>query len=163
MVSPGDVIVSIQERVKAVEVVALRGDAPLVVESDATVRAVIERLREARIGCALVADADRLVGIFTERDVLMKVVGEKGVLDRPVTEVMTCDPATVGEEGSIRTVVKAMEKGGFRHIPVVDQQGQVVALVRHRDMIAYLVENVADRTLNVPPDPDQVAKTPEGA
>jgi CBS domain-containing protein len=154
---------SIQEKVKVVEVIAIRPEPPVVVDVASSVRTVIERMREARTGYALVTRDDRLAGIFTERDLIAKVLGHATRLDESVAEVMTCDPTTVADDESIRQAVEKMQKGGFRNIPIVDKSGRVVGCVGHKDIIAYLVETFADRTLNLPPDPDQIAKTPDGA
>jgi CBS domain-containing protein len=152
-----------QERIRVVEVVALRGDPPVVVDAGTPVRSVVSSMREAGCGCALVTRDGRLVGIFTERDALMKVLGTEGALEAPVANVMTPDPAFVSDGDPIRKAVAKMQKGGFRNIPIVDAAGKIVGCVRHKDMIAYLVENFADRALNVPPDPDQQAKARDGA
>jgi CBS domain-containing protein len=154
---------SIQEKVKVVEVIAIRPEPPVVVDVASSVRTVIERMREARVGYALVTRDERLAGIFTERDLIAKVLGHADRLDESVAEVMTCDPTTVADDESIRKAVAEMQKGGFRNIPIVDKSGRVVGCVGHKDIIAYLVETFADRTLNLPPDPDQIAKTPDGA
>jgi CBS domain-containing protein len=155
--------VSIQERIKVVEVVALNADPPVIVDQSASIREAVERMREARSGCALVTAQDKLVGILTERDLLSKGFGEDGLLDRPVTTLMAADPATVHEHDPILKAVRLMRRGGFRNVPVVDGEGRVVACVRHKDMIRYLVERFADRTLLLPPDPDQILKTQDGA
>jgi CBS domain-containing protein len=155
--------VSIQDRIKVVEVVALQREPPVVVEQDTDVRTVVARMREARVGCAMVTESGRLTGIFTERDLLMKVLGHEGGLDWQVAKVMTPNPISIGDHEFIRQAVAKMVRGGFRHLPIVDKEGHVLGCVRHRDMVSYLVANFADRALNVPPDPDQTAKAPDGA
>lgn len=154
---------TIQERVKVIDVLALVAVAPLVVDHEASVATVIDEMREGDTGCALVVRQDKLAGIFTERDVLNKVLGDTGALARPVSAFMTADPACVTEHDSIREAAAQVHRGGFRNVPVVDDDGAPVACIRHKDVIAYLVESFADRTLNLPPDPDQIATKPEGA
>ena len=154
---------SIQDRIKVVEVVSLQREPPVLVEPDTDIRSVVDRMREARVGCAIVAREGRLVGVFTERDLLMKVLGHEGGLDWPVSKVMTPNPASIRDHDPIREAVRKMVRGGFRHLPIVDPEGRVLGCVRHRDMVSYLVANFADRALNVPPDPDQTAKAPDGA
>jgi CBS-domain-containing membrane protein len=56
-----------------------------------------------------------------------------------------------------------MHEGGFRQIPVVDEQQRVLACVRHKDIAEYLVNHFARHILNLPPDPEQLATSPEGA
>lgn len=154
---------SIQERIRVVEVVSLSADAPVTVDETATVRDVVAQMRQRGASCALVTRDDRLVGIFTERDLLAKGFGRPGLLEKPVTTFMAPEPACVHQHDPILKAVRLMRRGGFRHVPVVDAEGKVVACVQHKDMIRYLVERFADRTLLIPPDPDQLPKARDGA
>ncbi len=163
IVAAESIEMSLEDQVDAVEVIAVTREPPVVVDVSDAVRIVLERVRKASSGCALVTRADKLVGIFTERDLLLEGLGDPGLLDRPVSDYMTADPKTVTSRDSIRKTVVLMERGGFRNVPVVDDDGRVVACLCHEDMIAYLAASFADRILNLPPDPDQKAKTPEGA
>ena len=153
---------SIEKSVKAVEVVALGMAPPVVLDLTEPVKDVIRRMREEETGCALICRDEQLRGIFTERDVLNKIVGVEGMLDRPVSDVMTPDPEIVQEDDPIRDAVLAMHRGGFRNVPIVDSQGQVVSCVRHKDIVHYLVEHFAQQVLNLPPDPENMPETPEG-
>ena len=153
---------SIEDNVKVVEVVALEMDAPVVVDEDTLVKDVLGQMQAVQSGCALVCQSGRLCGIFTERDVLNKVLGVEGVLDRCVSELMTPEPISVHETDSIRKAVLAMHQGGFRNVPVVDSEERVVSCVRHKDIIHYLVEHFAQKVLNLPPDPDIMPTTPDG-
>lgn len=152
----------IEQSVKVVEVVALDADPPVVLDTEAPVRKVVEALRDRHAGCALLVRGGRLAGIFTERDVLLKILGVEGALDRPVSTYMTPDPVRVTKGDPIRKAVILMRQGGFRTVPVVDAQGGVLSCVRHKDIVNYLVEHYAERVLNLPPDPEQVVETREG-
>jgi CBS domain-containing protein len=152
----------IEQRVKVVEVVALDADPPVVLDTDTPVREVVRALREKRSGSALLTREGKLAGIFTERDVLLDVIGVEGALDRPVSAFMTPHPVSVTANDPIRKVVNLMRRGGFRTVPVVDAEGRVLSCVRHKDIVNFLVEHFAERVLNLPPDPEQVAETREG-
>jgi CBS domain-containing protein len=153
---------SIEKSVKVVEVVALGMDPPVVLDTAVPVKEVIRRMKEGQTGCALICSGGKLRGIFTERDVLNKVIGVEGILDRPVSDVMTPDPDTVHENDPIRNAVLAMHEGGFRNVPVVDSQGRVVSCVRHKDIVHYLAQHFAQHVLNLPPDPENMPETPNG-
>ena len=159
---------SLEKSVKAVEVVALEMDTPVVVEANTSVKDTLRRMREGQYGCALICRDDKLCGIFTERDVLNKVIGVEGALDsdmdldRPVSEQMTPDPVRVVHSDPIRKALLAMHQGGFRNVPVVESDGNVVSCVRHKDIIHFLVEHYAQQVLNLPPDPDNVPTSPDG-
>ena len=153
---------SIEKSVKAVEVVALGLDPPVVLDSIVPVKDVIRQMREGQSGCALICASGRLRGIFTERDVLNRVVGIEGILDRPISDVMTPDPDSVHESDPISKAVFAMCRGGFRNVPIVDFDGKVVSCVRHKDIVHYLVQHFAQHVLNLPPDPENMPKTADG-
>jgi CBS domain-containing protein len=153
---------TIENSVKAVQVVALDMAPPVVMEETVSVKEVLRTMQERRSGFALLCREGRLSGIFTERDVLNKVIGKEGALDRPVSELMTPDPVSVHENDPIQRAVLQMHKGGFRNVPVVDTDGNVVSCVRHKDIVHYLIEHFAQHVLNLPPDPDNMPDTPEG-
>ena len=91
------------------------------------------------IGCVLVIEGDRLVGIFTERDYARKVV-LKGLLSRDVRvgDLMTPNPSTVTPSHTVDTVMQTMTEKRFRHLPVVDQD-KIVGIVTIGDMVKSVV------------------------
>jgi signal-transduction protein with cAMP-binding, CBS, and nucleotidyltransferase domain len=153
---------TIAKSVKAVEVVALKMDPPVVMEETATVGDVLRQMQEKGSGYALLCREGNLSGIFTERDVLTKVVGVEGVLEKPVSELMTRNPVHVHEKDPIRNAVMHMHKGGFRNLPILDEKDKIITCVRHKDIVHYLVEHYAQHVLNLPPDPNNMPETPEG-
>jgi len=152
----------IERSLREVEVQALELQPPLVLDRTSRVDDVIRAMQDGGIGYALITENNRIAGIFTERDVCLSVLGHDAVLARPVTEYMTPDPVCVGAEDPVRKVVMLMHQGGYRHIPVVDTTGQVAGCVSHKDIAEYLVDHFAEYVLNLPPDPEQIAQTPEG-
>jgi CBS domain-containing protein len=90
-------------------------------------------MRDRGLGALLVVDNGRLVGIFTERDALFRVLA-KG-LDPDLTtlqEVMTAAPITLGPERTYGHALIVMQENGFRHIPVVED-GQLIGIVSSRN------------------------------
>ncbi len=152
-----------ERSLQIIEVLAIELEAPLVLDSSSSVNATIQAMRDRRLGYALITEADQLVGIFTERDVLLSVVEEDHVLQQPVSRMMTPEPVCVHAVDTVWRVVRLMHEGGFRQIPVVDEKKRVLACVRHKDIAEYLVNHFAGNILNLPPDPEQMATTPEGA
>jgi CBS domain-containing protein len=152
----------IEQRIKVVEVVALGMDPPVVADASIALRDVILQMREGKSGCALLTRDGKLTGIFTERDLVTRVVGTAGAMDQPVFTWMTPSPDRVGPHEPILTAVRLMQRRGFRNVPVVDEAGQVVGCVRHKDIVNYLAEVYPEQVLNLPPDPDQVALEREG-
>ena len=153
---------NIEERIKAVEVIALGMDPPVVADASTTLGAVVRRMRDERSGCALLTRDGKLAGIFTERDLVLRVVGVEGALDQPVSDWMTPDPDRVHQKDPVDTAIRLMRRRGYRNVPVVDEADQVIGCVRHKDIVDYIAEVYPERVLNLPPDPDQVALEREG-
>lgn len=136
---------------------------PIIVPQKACVADAVKKLQESGRGCVVVCDGETLKGIFTERDVLIKVFGENQKTDLPITQLMTPNPVTVRLQDSTAWVIKKMRKGGYRHIPVVDDQGRPIRIVSIKHIVQYLVEHFPETIYNLPPDPDQIMASREGA
>jgi CBS domain-containing protein len=152
----------IETSLRSVGVECLETVQPLVMDCRTPVSDVIRQMRLRRSSSALLTAESQLVGIFTEKDYVSKVLGSRDALTQAISVLMTADPVTVGTAAPIREVVSKMYESSCHHIPVVDAEGRVVKCVRQRDIAEYLVTHLADRLLNLPPDPEQRAKTPEG-
>ena len=126
-------------------------------------RKVIETIQQAQAGAVLVVEGKRLVGIMTERDVLLKVVARDVNYDDPVDKYMTPDPRRLRPSDTIGDAINLMQEAGLRNIPIVDEHGEAIALFRVRDMILHLAESFPEHVLNLPPRPHQKMKTAEGA
>lgn len=101
-----------------------------------TVRAAARNMAERHIGAVLIGEGDRLMGIFTERDLLIRVVARGLDPDAtPLTAVMTPDPDTVGPDDLASLALERMRTSGYRHVPVVED-GKVVGIVSLRDLYA---------------------------
>jgi CBS domain-containing protein len=136
----------------------------LIVEPADTVAEVIRRMNDQAVGCALVVDDGALVGIFTERDVLKKIA--TSTLDTrkvPVREVMTPEPDALPADASVAFALNRMSVEGYRHVPLLDQNGSPIGVVAMRDIICWLVDQHPDRVHNVPPAPASYPQKREGA
>jgi CBS domain-containing protein len=130
---------------------------PLVLSASATVTDAMQEMQRERRGCVLITEdgtpATRLTGIFTERDILYRIVNRgRNPATLPLREVMTPDPESVPHEASIAWVLNQMAVGGFRHIPVVDEAGRPVFVISVRDVVQLLVEFFPREILNLPPE-----------
>jgi CBS domain-containing protein len=148
---------------KVESVSRLRPTSPLQVSPEQTVAEAVALMQQARVGCVLVCEADKLRGIFTERDLVRRVLAEPGRLALPVAEVMTRDPATVHPKQAIGVAVKLMVDGGYRHLPVVDENGKAVGILSVKRIVHYLVEHFPGTVYNLPPNPGLVQHEREGA
>jgi CBS domain-containing protein len=124
--------------------------------SDAVSEAMRAMQREHR-GCVLITEdgtpRTRLIGIFTERNILMSIIDRgRNPANLPLEEVMVKDPESLGADASVAWVLNKMSVGGFRHVPVVDDEGRPVILVSVRDVVEYLVQAFPSEILNLPPE-----------
>ncbi len=142
--------------------IVMRGQ-PLVVPSGTTLAAGISRIQEARADCLLVREGDGLVGILTERDVLMKVLGRPVDPAASVDAYMTAHPDTLSADSTVGDALALMDRGGYRHVPIVDGKGRVAGLLRQQDVLEYLAEAFPEEILNLPPRPHQRMEEPDGA
>lgn len=130
---------------------------PFVVNSGSSVDECIQTMLQNRIGCVLVVKDGKLEGIFTERDVLMKIVGiTEDFKSISVDNYMTPDPAALRLTDPIISALRLMNNGGYRHVPVVDGQDHPVAVVSVQDIVSYIVEFFPQDVLNLPPHPIRV-------
>ena len=135
---------------------------PRAIDATAMAAGAVAAMREWSVGCLLVTEFGRVVGIFTERDLLTRLLAPGRPLATPMRLCMTANPVTVEPKDSVRTAVRRMQKGGYRHLPVVDEAGRPVGMLSARRVVHYLVEHFPALVFNLPPDPDRYPETPEG-
>jgi len=130
--------------------------APLVaVRPEAPVAEAIAAMIQHRIGCVLVTEGDTLKGIFTERDVLTRVVGKQCPVDTtPVREVMSPDPESLTPDSMVAFAMNHMHVGGYRHVPIADDQGRPIGILSVRDVLAYLADFFPEEVLTLPLRPN---------
>jgi CBS domain-containing protein len=109
---------------------------PLVLPPDSAVSEAIRLMQDASNGCVVVVDGERLVGVFTERDAVMKVAGRSldGVR---LGDVMTPDPVVLRPDDSIAVAIHKMAVGGFRHIPLM-ADGRPLSVATARDLLRHV-------------------------
>ncbi len=122
----------------------------------------IEAMKQDEGGCAIVCAEDgSVVGIFTERDLLTKIVGQETDLTAPVSNWMSPVVATLTPEATIGDAVTIMNDKGYRNVPLV-KNGKLVGSISVFDVISYLAESYPKTTMNLPPNPDQVMDSTDG-
>ncbi len=127
-----------------------------------TIRAAVQLMLDQRLGAVLVERDGRAVGIFTERDLMRRVVAAGIGLDRAVEEVMTPDPETLRLDDGVAFALNRMVVGGFRNVPIVDENGALVAILSQREVVDYIVSLLPSHVINLPPLPDLEARSEDG-
>ncbi|MFN2491669.1 MAG: cyclic nucleotide-binding/CBS domain-containing protein [Pyrinomonadaceae bacterium] len=115
-------------------------DETISVAPDTPALEVATRLRNSSSGCALVLDGKKLVGIFTEHDVLLRMtVGDKDLAAVTVKELMSPDPETLHEKDSVAEALNKMSLGRYRHIPFVRSDGSH-AVASIKSVLKYIAQ-----------------------
>lgn len=119
------------------ELLAIANRSPISIPPSATVRAAALLMTEHRIGAAVVLDErGALVGIVSERDIVMRVVARKANPDTTlVSAIMTKEVRTARDSDSPESAMQTMSVGHFRHLPIVDAKGTVVGVLSVRDLL----------------------------
>jgi CBS domain-containing protein len=122
-------------------VAQLNAPAPIVLSRTDTVATAIEKMRAKRFGSVIVADGDRIRGIFTEHDLVREFgAGGRDPARVKLEEVMTSDPRSIRQGDSLALALNYMAHGGYRHIPVVEDD-RPVGFISIRGILHYLAEN----------------------
>ncbi|HUM70787.1 MAG TPA: CBS domain-containing protein, partial [Chloroflexota bacterium] len=124
-------------------IASLQPRAPVSIDAAASLAKAIRQMNAHRVGCLLVTDKeDRLIGIFTEKDVLMRVVGLVDDLTAvPVADYMTPNPIALTTSLPIAQALHEMSMHGFRHVPLVDGDGRPEGIISFRDVVRHLKQN----------------------
>jgi CBS domain-containing protein len=118
-----------------------KGNVVHTVTPDETVIDAVRKMNAEKIGAVLVMDGERLVGIFTERDVLCRVVDQqRDAAATRVAEVMTSDPIVVKSEATVSEAMAIVSEKRCRHLPVVEER-QLVGLVSAGDLTKWVTRN----------------------
>lgn len=143
-------------------VTLLETDDFFCVRPDAPLTEAIEQMKRDEGGCVIICDeGGRIVGIFTERDLLNKVVGESVDMNAPVSRFMSQAVETLTADATIGDAVRMMNEKSYRNIPLV-KDGQLIGSISVFDVITYLAETYPKETMNLPPDTAQVMDTTDG-
>ena len=135
-------------------------DYVCIAPGDSLARA-IEVMKRDEGGCAIVCENFRVVGIFTERDLLTKIIGGNVDMTAPVSNWMSPVVATLDPNATIGDAVAIMNEKSHRNIPLV-KNGALVGSVSVFDVISYLAESYPKETMNLPPNPNQVMESRDG-
>ncbi len=116
---------------------------PISVPQETPIAEIIALLQKNKVGCIVLTDLQgHLSGIFTERDVLLKVcLKDLDLKSTPVSKVMTLDPHTSTMTTSIAFALSMMSQGGYRHIPIVDDDNFPIGIISVKDIVDYIAKS----------------------
>lgn len=134
----------------------------LFVDPQATIGEVFKLLKAQRTGVVLVCREGVLVGVFTERDAL-KLMAHGCDFHAPIATVMTPRPVTVHARETVSSAINRMASGGYRRLPMVNDNGKPIGIVKVSGILRYLVEHFPRAVYTLPPEPNQTLKERDGA
>jgi CBS domain-containing protein len=143
----------IREALLSQTIQALGPGEPVCLEAGATVTEAVGRMTQARQAGVLVVDGEgRLAGIFTERDVLRRVVAEgRDVRRTALGDVMTRDPEVLSVRDRVARAVNQMAVAGYRTVPLVDEGRRPVGIVTATHVIKWMADLFPEAVLNMRP------------
>ncbi|MGE5195017.1 MAG: CBS domain-containing protein [Deltaproteobacteria bacterium] len=133
-----------------------------VLRGEQTIADAVSEMRSHSHGSAMVCRGGKLMGIFTERDLMTHLAAGKS-LEEPLSTVMTANPRTVKLDDSLMTVIELMDEGGYRRLPVVNPSGSPVGIVDVKSVVHFLVEHFPKAVYNQAPRALLNARDREGA
>jgi CBS domain-containing protein len=137
-------------------------EAPAVVSPSSSVRSAVALMHTGSASCVLAMEGDTLTGIFTERDVLTRCMGDDFNWDQALADsVLTRSPRTIAGTRTVGEAIATMQQHHYRTLPVMEGT-HVAGLVRLGDLLTHLAEAYPEDVLNLPPRPHQVMERPEG-
>ncbi|ADY01936.1 MAG: CBS domain-containing protein [Vulcanisaeta sp.] len=120
-------------------------EVPVTVRDDEPLISVIRIMNERNIGSIIITDEEgRVIGVFTERDLLRLVASNIDISTLTVGDVMTKDVIVIEQDASLIKAVHIMAKHGIRHLPIVDEDGKIVGIISIRDTAIILARLLVD-------------------
>jgi signal-transduction protein with cAMP-binding, CBS, and nucleotidyltransferase domain len=117
--------------------------SPSTVSPDKPVGQVLQKMVAEGIGCVMIVEGDKLVGIFSERDALMKLnTDAPRQMEKPISQFMTTRPVTLETSDKVAYAIHKMTVCGYRHLPITFC-GQLAGVISIRDILRYLTERIA--------------------
>lgn len=135
---------------------------PLCLAPAATVAEALRLMKEHNRGAVLVCRDQMVIGIFTERDAL-RLMAAGANFDAPLQRCMTPDPVVLRAGDTVGKAIALMSQGGYRRLPIVEDQGRPTGIITVQGILHYLVEHFPTVIYNLPPEPHHVMHEREGA
>lgn len=120
------------------------GRKPVTCHPDTSISDAVALMHEHDVSTLAICDGSGLTGIFTDKDLRNRVVAQRVPLETPIREVMTASPATLPAHRPASEAMALMASGGFRHLPVLDADGQLSAILSATDILSAIGSNAID-------------------
>jgi len=152
----------IEELLKEKTIEQIVNEKVVEASSSVSVEEAIQAMKEKRSGYVVLTENEKVVGIFTEVDLVQKLLARGLDPKKPVRDFMTPDPEVLTPKSSCGEAIDLMAEHSIYHLPLVDESKKLVGMLSVRTLIRFLSEYYPTEIFNLPPDPNQVSLTPEG-
>ncbi|NQV49200.1 MAG: CBS domain-containing protein [Candidatus Marinimicrobia bacterium] len=127
---------------------------PITIQGETSIATCLQLMQDEKIGCLLITESEKLIGIFTERDIIRRIVG-KGLSheDIDVQDYMTKDPDTLTDDAPLAFALNYMVLGGYRHVPIIDTENRPLACLSIKDIVKHIGNYYFSEIANLPPTP----------
>jgi CBS domain-containing protein len=143
----------LDNRFLAKSVGILNPPSPICLGQDANLRTVLTLLKEKKIGAVILTDFEgKIIGIFSERDVILRVAMAEYTLETTVSEVMTPTPKTISMTTTVAFALQLMAEQGYRHLPIVDEDQVPIGMISVKDVIDYIAHSLTKALLSFDDD-----------
>lgn len=135
-----------------------------IVKAGINLKSVIKILYDEKVGCVMIEKNDRIIGVMTERDFLLRVTAKGLDFESEIIDnYMTKDPEILAPKDPISYALNKMHIYGIRHIPIINENDKIYGMISVKDIISHLGNYFGAQIANLPPDPSQhVLDRPEG-
>lgn len=124
-------------------------EKPFTIHASDTLQDALTAMSENKIGSILVTDKGKLVGIFTERDLIKRIAClTLPPKEAPISDYMTPEPRTISARASIARAVFGLASGGYRHLPVVGKDKESFQVISIKDIIHYIYEQITKKIVD---------------
>lgn len=153
---------SVEELFKSKKIYQIINPKIVQASPDISVGASTELMQKSGSGYVVIAKNKKIVGIYTETDLVRKILEKDVDLNKPVSEFMTENPAVLSPQDQVGKAIELMGTFRFYHIPLVDENEELVGILSVRSLIRFIAGFYPTEVYNLPPNPNQVMETPEG-
>ncbi len=117
---------------------------PVTCPADRSIAEAVGQMHDRNVSTLAICEAGGLIGIFTDKDLRSRVVAKGVALDQPIRSVMTAEPRTLPANRPIAEAMALMASGGFRHLPVLDNEGLLSGILSATDILSAIGSNAID-------------------
>jgi len=152
----------IEELLKEKKIHEIINDKINQIHPDVSLKEAVRQMQTTRSRYVVLAENREVRGIFTEWDLVQKVLGKSVDYERPVREFMSPDPLVLSPGDAVGTAIDLMAKKKYYHVPLVDESGKLAGMLSVRTLVRFLAAYYPTEVYNLPPDPGQVSDSAEG-